>query len=549
MRRILQGVSVIMATFSDLYQSSGSPVSRAVLAVIHGVKYIINPELRAQQIVDVAQNSSVEFLKAFWSLSETPFMKKLPAWVCPKLEVREDIFIPSEPVTLIHTETNEYVVISPPSSHIAPAPIRCLLLSAVHREGQVVNKNGRKKNSKPRSRSLLFHCHGGGFISQTPESHEIYLRNWAHDLNVPILSVDYTLSPQAPFPRALEEVLLAYAWALNNADKLGWTGENICFAGDSAGGNILMGIVLKCISLKIRQPDAVLCAYTPLILDMMPSPSRLLCWIDPLLPLGFMISCLDAYAGAMQTDGDEYEEEPNHGASGTRSRKISSISEIFDSSVMFLKQYEWTEVEANEPSDVDLDVSAFGYEKETLNKPDKNDYIHDFLKECCSSIVNISSEDDEDHMEHDVFNLPNDIMFDIKEKFCAVAHSAINKLSQAFISTSLYQKVISPFIPLKIFPHQVLHSPFRSSSKSSILQKIRKLKIVSRNPFMSPLLASEEFLKQMPPIYFVVSILYYFCCWKESNVQNCVILNLILQCFIATRIKHFFTIHLPHILI
>lgn len=67
----------------------------------------------------------------------------------------------------------------------------------------------------------------------------------------------------------------------------------ICCAGDSAGGNILMGIILKLISLKIRLPDAVLCAYTPLILDLVPSPSRLLCWIDPLLPLGFMISCLD----------------------------------------------------------------------------------------------------------------------------------------------------------------------------------------------------------------------------------------------------------------
>lgn len=50
---------------------------------------------------------------------------------------------------------------------------------------------------------------------------QIYLRHWAHDLNVPILSVDYSLAPAAPFPRALEEVFFAYAWALKNADKLG----------------------------------------------------------------------------------------------------------------------------------------------------------------------------------------------------------------------------------------------------------------------------------------------------------------------------------------
>lgn len=71
----MQGVGVIVATFSDLYQNSGGPVSRAVLTIINGIKYILNPELRAQQIVNVAQNSSVEFLKAFWSLSDVQFMK------------------------------------------------------------------------------------------------------------------------------------------------------------------------------------------------------------------------------------------------------------------------------------------------------------------------------------------------------------------------------------------------------------------------------------------------------------------------------------------
>lgn len=50
---------------------------------------------------------------------------------------------------------------------------------------------------------------------------QIYLRHWAHDLDVPIISVDYSLAPEAPFPRALEEVLLTYAWILTNPEKLG----------------------------------------------------------------------------------------------------------------------------------------------------------------------------------------------------------------------------------------------------------------------------------------------------------------------------------------
>lgn len=71
---------------------------------------------------------------------------------------------------------------------------------------------------------LLFHCHGGGFTSQSSQSHECYLRHWAKQLEVPILSVDYSLAPQAPYPRALEEVTFAYCWALKNHNLLGSTG-------------------------------------------------------------------------------------------------------------------------------------------------------------------------------------------------------------------------------------------------------------------------------------------------------------------------------------
>lgn len=81
------------------------------------------------------------------------------------------------------------------------------------------------------AKGLLFHCHGGGFVAQSSKSHEIYLREWAVALNIPILSVDYSLAPEAPFPRALEEVFYAYCWALKNCEFLGTTAEKVIFAG------------------------------------------------------------------------------------------------------------------------------------------------------------------------------------------------------------------------------------------------------------------------------------------------------------------------------
>ncbi len=83
----------------------------------------------------------------------------------------------------------------------------------------------------PASDFLIFHVHGGGFVSHTSESHLVYLKEWAAWTEVPILSVDYSLAPQAPYPRALEEILYAYVWMLNNAEHLGSAAKRIVFAG------------------------------------------------------------------------------------------------------------------------------------------------------------------------------------------------------------------------------------------------------------------------------------------------------------------------------
>ncbi|CAL4093422.1 unnamed protein product, partial [Meganyctiphanes norvegica] len=65
---------------------------------------------------------------------------------------------------------------------------------------------------------------------------------------------------------------------------------------DSAGGNLVAGLTIKCLELGIRPPDGLYLAYTPFMFDLVPSPARLLAVMDPLLPLGFALRCLKAYA-------------------------------------------------------------------------------------------------------------------------------------------------------------------------------------------------------------------------------------------------------------
>lgn len=50
-----------------------------------------------------------------------------------------------------------------------------------------------RTSDTPKSKYLIFHCHGGGWVAQSSFSHEFYLREWAYKLDVPIFSIDYSL--------------------------------------------------------------------------------------------------------------------------------------------------------------------------------------------------------------------------------------------------------------------------------------------------------------------------------------------------------------------
>ena len=160
-----------------------------------------------------------------------------------------------------------------PSSHLGIRGVQARLLSP-YRTVDMVGKCQRcyKRcwctSVQPESNAIFFHIHGGGFIAQTSKSHVTYLTQWSKDTGIPILSIDYSLAPQAPYPRGLEEVFFAYNWMLQNFPSLGTSGKSILIGGDSAGGNLALGITYLCIKNSIRQPDNLLLIYPSLLVSI-----------------------------------------------------------------------------------------------------------------------------------------------------------------------------------------------------------------------------------------------------------------------------------------
>lgn len=116
-------------------------------------------------------------------------------------------------------------------------------------------------------------------------------------MDVPVVSVDYTLSPEASFPYAIEECFYAYCWILQHISLMGSTAEYVCLTGDSAGATLAVCVAMRAAEYGLRIPDGIVCSYPAFMFRNAASPSRCLCYFDPLLQQGFLSSCLSAYLG------------------------------------------------------------------------------------------------------------------------------------------------------------------------------------------------------------------------------------------------------------
>lgn len=110
----------------------------------------------------------------------------------------------------------------------------------------------------------ILHLHGGGYIVGSPEMMAAEHHNICVAHNCVIVSVDYRLAPESPYPAPIEDCYAALKWLYQNSRDLGVDEKRIGVSGESAGGGLAAAL-----ALLARDRGEVSLAFQHLIYPML----------------------------------------------------------------------------------------------------------------------------------------------------------------------------------------------------------------------------------------------------------------------------------------
>ena len=95
-----------------------------------------------------------------------------------------------------------------------------------------------------RMRPAIYNIHGGGMVMGTADQSNSQLWRLANEQDAIVVSVDYRLAPEAPYPAALEDCQAGLRWLHSNAGSLGIDPRRIVVVGESAGAGLATSLAL-----------------------------------------------------------------------------------------------------------------------------------------------------------------------------------------------------------------------------------------------------------------------------------------------------------------
>ncbi|MCY9670594.1 alpha/beta hydrolase [Paenibacillus alginolyticus] len=109
--------------------------------------------------------------------------------------------------------------------------------------GEVSVRILRPKKSPP-TLPVILYIHGAGWVFGNAHTHDRLVRELAVGAQAAVVFPNYSLSPEAKYPTALEEIYAVLQWIASHAHEYGFDTERLTIAGDSVGGNMAAAITL-----------------------------------------------------------------------------------------------------------------------------------------------------------------------------------------------------------------------------------------------------------------------------------------------------------------
>lgn len=155
----------------------------------------------------------------------------------------------------------------------------------IHAEWVSVRRNHMKKY-------ILLYCHGGGYNTGSLKYARSITNKLASSTSMDVLSFDYRLAPEHPYPAALEDAMKIWDYLMH----LGYGARDIIIAGDSAGGNLALVLTLKLKEQKRILPRGLVLFSPWTDLTRSGKSYKTKCQIDPILTEEYLTRAILDYA-------------------------------------------------------------------------------------------------------------------------------------------------------------------------------------------------------------------------------------------------------------
>ncbi len=162
-----------------------------------------------------------------------------------------------------------------------------------------------------RTRGAVLFLHGGAFVSCDADAYQFYAEYIADWVGVPVLTVDYRLAPEHPYPAALEDCVAVYRGLLEE----GQAPNRLICVGDSCGGGLALATVMRARDAGIPLPGGVVSLSGWVDLDTEGYPSATPDVRDPFITEGFLRARARDYLGS-RGDPHAHDASPGRGQLG-----------------------------------------------------------------------------------------------------------------------------------------------------------------------------------------------------------------------------------------